>query len=417
MGKKVLIISQNFYPDIGSAGNRMKNIFKLLVEKGYEVEVITTEPSYPNKKLYEDKMFWDDEFLDAHTSSIKRVKVANRKYARSVWNRLMYYLEVMLKMIFYVIAKRQRQFDIVFVSSPPIFIGAVGLLAKFSYKSKLILDVRDLWPESLNGVQVFNYPIVMKLSYAFERTLYKKSDHIIVNSLGFTDYIHHKAGIPLSKIDFMPNSAMSEEVAEIDLKEEGPFKVIYTGNIGLAQDLEVLKKLAVTLDEHKIALSIVGYGFRRNELKSFVRENKLSNVKFYSPLTRKGCFSLNRKHHVGFVSLNSNEVFDTVLPGKIIDYMTCQLPIVASVGGFSKEFIESNQIGFVSENRDVNEIVDYILKLNRNPELRNRIAMKAGNYIRSNFMWENNINILINSMERLFDISSETSSPKLEEVR
>src|SRR5437868_1562994 len=117
MRRKVLLISQCFYPDIGSSGNRMKNIFKLLVERGYEVEVITTETSYPNKKLYEDEMFWNDDFLNKHTSSIKRVRVANRKYARSVWNRLMYYLEMMFKMIFYVIQKRSR-FDIVFVSSP-----------------------------------------------------------------------------------------------------------------------------------------------------------------------------------------------------------------------------------------------------------------------------------------------------------
>ncbi|QGS69576.1 hypothetical protein CV093_18725 [Oceanobacillus sp. 143] len=67
MKKKVLIMTQNFYPVIGSAGNRMKNIYQLLNEFDIDADVLTTEPAYPNKNLYKDRSFWDDESLNLET--------------------------------------------------------------------------------------------------------------------------------------------------------------------------------------------------------------------------------------------------------------------------------------------------------------------------------------------------------------
>lgn len=134
MTKKVLVISQHFYPEIGSAGNRMKNVYKLLKENDYDVDVLTTEPTYPNKKIYSDKQFWDDDSLDEE-NDVTRVKVANRKYSRSIINRLWYYLEIAFRMILFILFDRKK-YDVIFVTSPPIFIAVVGLVAKYRYRTK-----------------------------------------------------------------------------------------------------------------------------------------------------------------------------------------------------------------------------------------------------------------------------------------
>jgi hypothetical protein len=73
------------------------------------------------------------------------------------------------------------------------------------------------------------------------------------------------------------------------------------------------------------------------ELKKFVEKNHLNNVHFYSPVTKLECVKMNLNHDIGFVSLKDKEVFNTVLPGKIVDYMACSLPIVASVSGYAKK--------------------------------------------------------------------------------
>lgn len=157
---KVLIITQNFHPEIGSHANRMNNIFQLLQIDGYEVSVLTTEPSYPNKHLYEDEKFWNNKSLNDH-ENIHRVHVKNRKYAFSMLNRLIHYIEISLKMLFFVLFDKQK-YDAVFVTSPAIFMAFVGVIAKIKYKSKFILDIRDLWPESLKGVGVFNNKWIIK---------------------------------------------------------------------------------------------------------------------------------------------------------------------------------------------------------------------------------------------------------------
>lgn len=398
MKKRVLLIAQGFYPEIGSAGNRIKNIFQLLEQEGYQVNVLTTEPTYPNKNLYQDRKFWDDELLN-HSSKINRVRIKNRKYSRSIFNRLIYYIEMAFNMFGFVLRDKAK-YDVVFVSSPPIFVGFVGLFAKLKYHSKLILDIRDLWPESLKGVGVFNYKIVLGFFGYLEKLLYQKADHIIVNSMEFKTHILEKATLPEEKIGFMPNSAREKEISAPKNIKTDHFKVIYTGNIGLAQDVDILKELAVHLKAENIQLSIIGYGIKKNELIDFVKSHKLTNVQFYDPITRNECFRINKDHHVGFVSLNDKKVFETVLPGKIIDYMTCGLPVVASVSGYAKRVIEEEKVGFVSETRDIQEIVKHILFLAGNPEARKTIAQNAENYIKDKFLWEKNLSELINRIEQ-----------------
>lgn len=395
----ILVISQNFYPEIGSAGNRIKNIYQLLKEEGYDVTVLTIEPSYPNKTVYESEKFWDDESLN-NDKNIKRVNVRNRKYAFSIFNRLLFYFEVAIKILFFVLFDKKK-YSIIFVSSPPIFIGFVGLIAKYRYNAKMILDIRDLWPESLKGVGVFNSKLIIKVFSYFEVLLYKKADHLIVNSVGFIDYISKKAKLNKKSIKFMPNSSRIRELELIKEKQDkSTYKVIYTGNIGLAQDVDFLKELSLKLDEQNIEFSIVGYGLRKNELTNFIKEHKLQNVYFHSPITREECLCLNRSHDVGLISLTNKEVFDTVLPGKLIDYMLSGLPVVAAVSGYAKEMIDKYETGFVSEGRDTDEIINDILYLRDHPAIREQKRNNCIKLINSKFLWEDNIKVLLRILNK-----------------
>jgi hypothetical protein len=395
--KKILLISQHFYPEIGSAGNRIKNIFELLTERGYHVFVLTTEPTYPNRELYSDSRFWNDEQLNRERN-IHRVSVKNRKYARTIWNRLIYYLEIMLRFILFILTD-QRKYDVVFVSSPPIFIGFTGMLAKRKYRAKLVLDVRDLWPESLKGVNVFNNRLILAVFQWLEKKLYNESDHIVINSLGFLEHICTKSSVPAENVSFIPNAAREVEIIDRHSRKPPRFSVVYAGNIGLAQDSLLLMELAEELRKHEITISVVGYGLRRKQFADFVKVNNLNNVKIMPALSRKECLEFIATHQAAIVTLNSSEVFKTVLPGKIIDYMTCGVPIVAAVSGYSKQVIESEQVGFVSENRDRQEMINYILYLKNNPDLAEEMANNCTNYVKRRFRWEKNIERLVDVLE------------------
>lgn len=398
---KILLISQNFYPEIGSAANRANNLFQLLQREGYEVSVLTTEPSYPNKNLYKQRKFWDDETL-TNARNINRIKVRNIKYALSIFNRLLFYIEMALRMLGYILIDKQK-YDAIIVTSPPIFVGFVGIFAKLKYKTKFILDIRDLWPESLKGVGVFNYQIIIRFFSFLETLLYKSADLIIINSFGFRNYIVNKTNIDKNKIIFIPNAARNTEIMSVHEKS-GQFRVIYTGNIGLAQDVQFLKDLVEKLDRQHIAITIVGYGQKKVELVRFIKDHNLQNVTMIKPSTREECLKLNAEHDIGLLTLNNSEVFDTVLPGKLIDYMMSGIPVVAAVSGYSKEIIESYETGFVTEMRDANEILDYIIRLKDNNNLRKKTAKNGLALITDEFLWEKNIKKLTRIFEERFHL-------------
>lgn len=392
--KKLLVISQNFYPEIGSAGNRIKNIYQLLNEQ-YEVHVLTTEASYPNKKLYIEKQFWHDRELN-EDEHIHRVKIANRKYTRNMFNRLLYYLEMMCRMIWMILFSKSK-YDAVFVTSPPIFLGVVGILAKFRFKAKLILDVRDLWPDSLRGVGVFNYKWIISLFKVMEKYMYNRADSIVINSRGFHRHImaRLKKDTP---IYFVPNSIREEELA-IEQPKKGEFAVVYSGNIGLAQDVEFLKQLSKSLYGEDIRLNVVGFGLKKGEFQQFVKEHKLHNVHFIRAMTRRECLELIKQNNVGVLCLKDEEIFDTVLPGKLIDYIACGLPIAAGASGYIKSVIEEKGIGYVSETRNVEEIVQFIVHLKNHQNVAKEIALNNQKVIYRDFLWESNINTLIDAIE------------------
>ena len=356
---------------------------------------MTTEASYPNKKLYVDEDFWYDQKLN-EDEHIYRVKITNRKYTKSMFNRLLYYLEMMMRMIWMILFSKNK-YDTVFVTSPPIFLGLVGILAKLRFKAKLILDVRDLWPDSLKGVGVFNYKWVIVFFKVIEKCMYNQADSSVINSKGFYNPILQvlKKDMPIL---FMPNSIREEEFVLEQQKNED-FTVVYSGNIGLAQDVEFLKDLSRALYEKGITLKVIGFGLKRGELQDFVKEHKLKNVHFIKAMTRQQCLKLIKQSHVGVLGLKDEDVFDTVLPGKLIDYIACGLPIVAGVSGYTKSIIEEKGIGYVSETRDVNEIVKYVMYLKDNMDVVNDIVKKNKAIINKDFLWESNINILINTIE------------------
>ncbi|MFD1708052.1 glycosyltransferase family 4 protein [Siminovitchia sediminis] len=398
--KKVLMISHNFYPEIGSAANRMKNIYQLLKSKGYLVQVLTTEPSYPNKNTYEDPSFWDDEELnkDPH---ITRIPIKSRRYSGSIVNRLLYYLEMMWRMMFAILKDRQR-YDVIFVTSPPIFVALVGLLAKWKGKNKLILDIRDLWPESLKGVGVFHHPLILNLFYMIERFLYRKADFIIINSLGFQEYIKKQLGPASEKIVYLPNAARQFEM-ESQTAEKARNQVIYAGNLGRAQDVSLLKELAMKLSENDIGLTVIGYGVEKNQFYEFAQQNGLKNISFLSPTTRRNCLHIIGESDVAIVTLKQKQVFDTVLPGKVIDYMTCKVPIVGSVSGFSKSLIEKEKVGLISEDGSAADLFHKIIYLLKSKEMRQEMSKNSEAYIRKTLIWEKNIETLVECIEKVTD--------------
>lgn len=402
--KKILMVTQNFYPEIGSASNRMKNIYLELNERGYDVKILTSDPSYPNRNLYKDSSYWYDENIE---KNIVRIHPKTRKYTRNLFRRLMLYIEVAVRLIL-AICKDKEKYDYIFVSTPSIFIPVAGMFAKRKMKAKLIVDVRDLWPESLIGIGFFNKKWILKFAYKLEYKIYHAADNIIINSEGFYSYIS-STGISPNRISFMPNSLTEKELSTVPKRNDSDkVTVIYTGNIGLAQDIEKLILIAEYLKEYKnISFKIIGYGYQKRELGESIEAKQLPNMQLIEPKNREDTLAEIVNADIAYVSLVEKDVFKKVLPGKVMDYMSMRKPIVADVAGYAKEVVEEAQCGFVTEDRTVAELSDYIIKLAQDKQLRNRLGENGYQYAFRTLRWKTNIETLLKILEER-DVTEES---------
>ncbi|MRG85088.1 glycosyltransferase family 4 protein [Salinibacillus xinjiangensis] len=390
MAKSLLILTQNFYPVIGSAGNRMKNIFELLSQKNINVDVLTTEPAYPNRNLYKQEEFWDEEHLNQNPNII-RLLLRSKKRKSQLLSLLTFYLEMGFKFIKKIFQLRKEKYDYIYVSSPPIFIVLSAFIAKRLFKAKIILEVRDLWPDSLSGVKKFDNKLIIGTFRFLEKKMYNHADEVIINSLGFKPHIKKMLKDQNKSITYLPNGARMKEIGSVGSKNKDFFQVVYAGNLGLAQDVDKIKELAFKLNEKKIVFQVIGYGLKAQEFSQFIERNDLQYVKLNKPTTRKKSLEIIAQSHLSVTFLNDEEVFATVLPGKVLDYATCQTPVIAGVKGQAADIINKYKIGYVFENTAIEEMINKILELKEEDNMRSELEQNCKELIQTQFLWEKNI--------------------------
>lgn len=386
---KILLITQNFYPEIGSGANRLKNLYKYL-SKNHKVEVLTTHPSYPNAKMYEEDKYWNDIEI-SQSRDIMRLKMRTDKQSKSMFLRLLYYFELSYKVWVYV-KEYQHLYDCVYVTSPNIFIPWAAFFQKRKRSVKRILEVRDLWPDSVKDVEKLNINLFFPILKLMEKLLYKASDKIVINNEGFRKYI--KEMVRNKEILYLPNAFTEEEVAFEEVGKN--FRVIYTGNIGFAQSYEKLQELATRLEAEKIDFKIIGYGMNAHLFKSYIDFNDFKYVTFEEEKTREECLVDIRQSNIQLSILKDSEVFLNVLPGKVIDGIASGVPIVTNLGGFTGELVNGNKVGYAKEGATTDELVSAILKIKEDRALELTLRKNSRKLLETDFLWEINVNKLEN---------------------
>lgn len=390
--KRILLISQNFYPEIGSGANRMKNLYKHFKEEGYDVHILTTEPSYPNARMYQDEHYWDDVFLNDESShKIIRLHMRHEKQKHSFKARLYYYLEFMMK-VHYFVRHTNHLFKTIYITTPNIFAPWGALFFQPDIRATKILEVRDLWPDSVVAIDKINIKPIMPLLQWMEKRMYLKSDKIIINNQGFYDHIHAIA--PEHPILYIPNSMNRNEI-QVD-KTSDEFSVVYTGNIGFAQNYEQLKELAEKLEEKKIIFNVVPYGYHANDFREEALHYQYVNV--LPTMTRKECLTFISKHHLSVSILKENDVFLNVLPGKVVDSICAHVPVVTNLGGYVNRLINDRQVGFAKEAATVNELVNAIEYYSRHKDALAECRENTKMLAEEIFSWDKNIKKIIQFM-------------------
>ena len=333
---RILVLSFYYAPDL-CAGSFRTTAFveelKKQISSKDKIEIITAMPNRYGSFNEDAKEF--EKFAD--NIEINRIDLGSHKSGFVDQSKLF------LKFAWQVmkLVKKRERYDIIYATSSRLMTAFLGSLIANRQKSKLYLDIRDIFTDTLESVfSKSKLRYVIPIFKKIEKYTINSANHINLVSKGFENYfknINNKIAY-----SFYTNGIDDVFLKYDFTKDKKNKKVIitYAGNIGEGQGLEkivpdVAKKLGVDYEIH-----IIGDGGRKKVLIENLKE--IHNVKLFEPVDRKKLLEIYKNSDILFLHLNDYEAFKKVLPSKLFEYATTNKFIIAGVGGYAKEFIEQN---------------------------------------------------------------------------
>ena len=273
-----------------------------------------------------------------------------------------------------------------------------------------MLEIRDLWPDSVNGLKHINISLFMPLLKYLEKKMYNSADKIVINNEAFRSHIQKRLQRKVP-IFYLPNGISRNEL--ITEEKYNDFSVIYTGNIGYAQDVDKLISICLALNDKQINVTAIVYGVQADKFRKAVRDCKYIQVK--KPMDRTACLSEISKHHISLSILESSDVFMNVMPGKIVDAIGVGTPPISNISGPTEAIIQKYNLGFARKQVSIDTIVNEIESLKYDEQALSIKARNACEYRDEHLIWEDNIEKLMTFL-RKGDRDDKTYKIKCENV-
>lgn len=386
MGKKILIVSQYFYPE----NFRINDIAMTLQQRGHEVEVLTGLPNYPEGKIYPGyhKAYKKDN--DYQGIKIHRLKISPRRNNKI--SLVINYLSFMVKGWFWV-KKNNIQFDLIFgfeVSPITQVLPAVWYAKKTN--TKCVLYLQDIWPEALIMSSTTQSKWVIKWVEKMVKYIYRYQPTILVPSKAYIPWI--KRLNEDIEVNYWPQYAedfyRTKEKSKFDLFKENKFRIMFTGNIGNSQGLEQLIDL---VDQSKEVISnaeleciLIGNGRAKKDLVSLVELRGLKPYfKFLDAVPAEEIPNYLAHADLAYLSFKDNELFKAVIPAKLQSYMACGVPVLGLVDGMSGKIIEEAQGGIVISHQEEDKVSKFVDAVRTSKKVLSQLGLNNLEYARKHF--------------------------------
>lgn len=391
----ILLLHQYFLEEDGAGGARFNEMTRIWSDNGHHISVIAgMMPDHTGMKRpeYKGKKF---AFKKQGNVSVYRCHVSE-SYNISFVGRAIGYFSFTWFALWFGIFKVKGKFDVVLVSSPPIFIGAVGFIFSKLKGIPMIFEIRDLWPESAIDTGVLKNKLIIKISYWFEQFLYRESRRIVVLTPAFRDILINKKNISSSRIIYIPNAAdlnLTEPLMlnfdSNKLREErgaiNKFIIVYVGAHGLANGLHQILDTAELLTDTNVVFWLIGKGMKREELISDANRRNLNNIEFIDPVPREEVFRFILASDMGTSVLIKCDTFKTIYSNKTFDYLSCKKPVFLAIDGVSRKLIEEADAGIYVEPENPEDFARKIRLYLNNPDLVKQQGQNGYHYVKRNF--------------------------------
>ncbi|MGH9579479.1 MAG: glycosyltransferase family 4 protein [Terriglobales bacterium] len=396
---RILYISQYFPPEMGAPAARVSELSRFWVQQGHQVTVLTAFPNHPTGVVppeYRGKRrrlvvreWWEG----VRIVRTWLLPFPNRKPLERMLNYASFWLSASLTGIF--LARP----DVLIATSPQLLVGLTGWWLGFVKRVPFVLEIRDLWPESLAAVGVARERSMLTRALGpVARFLYRRSDHIVVVSPAFKERIVRQGKISPDKISVVENGVdtalFSGDGESHGFREslglEGKFIVSYVGTLGMAHGLSTVLDAAASLQHSnpEIMFLMVGEGAEKEHLQNQVGARGLSNVSILPQQPREKIAEMIRASTLGVVPLRKAEVFQTVIPTKMLEFMACGRPVILGVDGQARTLLEKAGAGVFVEPENAGELTRAILELGADAARCQQMGQNGRDYVERNLSRE-----------------------------
>jgi glycosyltransferase involved in cell wall biosynthesis len=391
---KILLIHQYFLRKNEGGASRFNEMTKIWAEEGHEVKVISGmmhANGTSKHKEYKGRLFKKEEYsknikvLRCHVSEAYNVNFSGRLWA---------YFSFVFSSTLGFFLKLNGKYDLVLVSSPPLFIGITGLIISKLKRIPLVFEVRDLWPESAIDIGVLTNGFLKKIAFEFEKLIYKNSTLINVLTPAFKEVLINQKSISASKIleisngvDFIISDKILEKVERDKLRKAlgwgNRFVLIYVGAHGLANNLNQVIEVAHLVKNTNALFILIGDGMEKKNLKA--KAKSLNNIEFWDPIEKEKIFEFIICADAGITVFKKAEIFKTIYANKTFDYMGCQIPVLMVLDGISKVLIESSKSGLYVEPDNKQDFAEKINWLIAHPKEVREMGLNGYQFAKKNF--------------------------------
>lgn len=383
---------------MGAPAARASELARHWVKAGHEVSILTGFPNHPTGIVPHEwrsrlrRLTYREEVDGVNVSRTWLWPLPNRKAHERMRNYASFCLSAGLRGL--TLAKP----DLIIGSSPQLLVGLSAWWLAFAKQVPFVFEVRDLWPESLVAVGAGAKGSLLHTTLAkIAGFLYEKADCVAVVTPAFRDYLIQNWGLPAEKIAIVENGVETELFAPAspsitqplrrELGLDSKFVVSYIGTMGNAHGLGTLLDAASQLlhQSPNVQFLLVGEGAEKNQIQASARSQGLTNVHFLDQQPRERIPALISASDACLVLLKKTDVFKTVIPTKMLEFMACERPLIIGVEGQAREIMEAAQAGIAIEPENSQALAAAINQLVENPDAREMMGKQGREYIIEKF--------------------------------
>ncbi len=409
---KILYVSQYFPPEMGAPAARAAELSRHWARMGHDVTVLTGFPNHPTGVGPED---WRSRLRHLrYTETVDRVQVVrtwlwplpNRKAHERIRNYASFCVSAGITGL------ALHKPDVIIATSPQLLCALAGWWLARWKRVPFVFEVRDLWPESLAAVGAGTEGSLLHRTLgAIAGFLYRRADRIVVVAPAFKDHLIRYWNVAAAKISVVENGVETDlfrldpaamEVRK-QLKLEGRFLICYIGTMGNAHGLETLIAAA---EELQTALPnaiflLIGEGAEKERIVELAAARRLTNIQFLGQQPRERIPAYVSAADVCLVMLKKTELFKTVIPTKLLEYMACERPVIVAVDGQARQIVEEAGAGVFVEPESSKALLKAVLDLAEDPEHRRQMGASGRQYIVNRFSREKTARDYITVLDEL----------------